>query len=261
MAQNLDMQQYAGNPLRRFSKSVFFLLGLVALTACARPATMDEIHDPFEATNRKVHAFNKSLDQAFLRPAGQVYVDVLPNPVEIGISNFSRNMDVPASVVNNLLQLDLPAALENTVRFGVNSTVGLLGLIDVAGEVGLYGNAADFGQTLDRWGVGEGPYLELPALGGSTGRDAAGALVDAMFNPLTVTLPDYWKISGPMVKSLAMVGDRGRFSDTVDSILYDSADSYAQARLFYLQSRRHELGLKVEEEDVFDPYEELYGDF
>ena len=234
-----------------------FALGLAA---CSKPATIDDVRDPLEATNRQVHEFNKLLDRAFLRPAGEVYADWVPEPIQIGFGNFSSYLSIPASIVNNLLQFNLAAAAENSVRLVVNTTVGVLGVYDASAEVGLYGQPSDFGQTLHTWGFGEGPYLELPVMGPSTGRDTVGVFVDAMFNPMTAALPDEWKISGPMVKTAAMIGDRGRFSDTLDSILYDSADSYAQARLFYLQSRRHELGMVEAEEEVFDPYEDLYGD-
>jgi phospholipid-binding lipoprotein MlaA len=77
---------------------------------------------------------------------------------------------------------------------------------------------------------------------------------------MTAFLSDYWKLSGTGIKTLDMLGERGRFGSTVDSVLYDSADSYSQSRLFYLQSRRHELGLEQAEEDYFDPYEDLYGE-
>jgi len=99
-----------------------------------------------------------------------------------------------------------------------------------------------------------------PVLGGSTERDTVGIVVDALFNPMNLVLEDYWRLSGSGVEALNMLGDRGRFGNTVDSVLYDSADSYAQTRLFYLQSRRYELGMRLEEDDYFDPYEDIYGE-
>lgn len=237
------------------------LFGLVVLvSACASPKGLEDINDPYENSNRKMHEFNKGLDQAFFKPVSEVYTDIAPEPVLIGISNFSNYMDIPGSVVNNLLQLNLVEAAKNSGRFIVNSTVGLLGFYDAASDIGLYADDSDFGETLHVWGVGEGAYIELPVLGGSTSRDTVGIVIDSMFNPLTAVLPDYWKLSGTGVKALSMIGERGRFGSTVDSVLYESADSYSQSRLFFLQSRRHELGMEQSEEDYFDPYEDLYGE-
>lgn len=237
------------------------LVGLVALvSACSSPQGLEDIHDPYEVSNRKVHDLNKSLDRAVLRPVANSYVKIVPKPVLIGISNFSSFLDLPGNVVNDLLQLDLKSALKNTGRFVINGTVGVLGFYDAAAEVGLYTDDSDFGETLHVWGIGEGAYLELPVMGGSTTRDTTGIVVDALFNPMSAVLVDYWKLSGTGIKTLDMLGERGRFGSTVDSVLYDSADSYSQSRLFYLQSRRHELGMEQAEEDYFDPYEDLYGE-
>lgn len=240
--------------LRRLS----LVAAAVTVAACASPEGLDDIHDPFETTNRRTHEFNKSLDRALLKPASEVYDQITPSPVAVAIGNFSNFLDGPGDVVNNLLQLDLSAAATNTARFAMNGTVGLLGLYDAAGAAGAYAEATDFGETLSVWGVGEGAFVELPLLGASTQRDTVGIAVDALFNPFTVILPDEWKLTTTGVKSLALVGDRARFSTTVESVLYDSADSYAQSRLFYLQSRRNDLGFEPAEEDYFDPYDELY---
>lgn len=233
------------------------LLVLTLISGCAKPTSLDEINDPYETMNRRTHELNRALDEAVLRPVSGVYTDIVPEAVTIGISNFSNFLDMPAIVVNNLLQLDLNSAVSNSARFLVNGTVGLAGIYDAAAEMGLYHDNSDFGETLHVWGFGEGAYLELPVWGGSTERDTVGIVVDAMLNPMTLVLEDYWKLSGTGIKTLDMLGERGRFSTTVDSVLYDSADSYAQSRLFYLQSRRHELGMELDEEDYFDPYEDF----
>ena len=245
----------------RVNLKVIFALGVsLLLSACVSPEGLEDIYDPYEARNRKVHEFNKALDESVLRPVSGVYSDIVPNTVLIGISNLSNFLELPASVVNHLLQLNIKDAGNNSARFVINGTVGILGLYDAASEVGLYQESADFGETLHTWGIGEGAYVELPIVGGSTERDTVGLVVDAMFNPTTMFLPEYWKLTGTGVKSLAMLGDRGRFGTTVDSVLYDSADSYSQSRLFFLQSRRHELGLELADEDYFDPYEDIYGE-
>ena len=157
-----------------------------------------------------------------------------------------------------MLQLDLEGAITNSARFLVNGTVGVLGLYDAASEIGLYPDTADFGQTLHVWGVGEGAFVELPVLGASNARDALGIAVDSVFNPMTIVLPSEWSAASIGAKTVSMVGDRARFATTVDSVFYESADSYSQSRLFYLQSRRHELGMRPDEDDYFDPYEDIY---
>lgn len=246
--------------LLRCLRAIFVLSALVVVSACAKPSGIEDIIDPYETVNRRTHELNRSLDEAILRPVSMVYVDIVPEPVMIGLSNLNNFLDTPAIVVNNLLQLDLKSAASNSARFAVNGTVGLLGLYDAASEIGLYQQQSDFGETLHVWGVGEGAYIELPVLGGSTERDTVGIVVDALFNPMTLVLEDYWRLSGSGVEALNMLGDRGRFGNTVDSVLYDSADSYAQTRLFYLQSRRYELGMRLEEDDYFDPYEDINGE-
>jgi len=235
-----------------------FAVSALALSACAAPENLEAIYDPYESVNRRTHEFNKGLDRALLRPASGVYSEFVPSGLATGISNFSNFLDLPGEVLNNVLQFDLAGAMTNSARFAVNGTVGFLGLYDAAAEVGLYAVSADFGQTLDKWGVGEGAFIELPIYGASTARDTVGSGVDALLNPLSYILPDEWQFVGTGIDTVAMIGDRARFATTVDSVLYESADSYSQARLFYLQSRRHELGMRLEEEDYFDPYEGLY---
>jgi phospholipid-binding lipoprotein MlaA len=124
----------------------------------------------------------------------------------------------------------------------VNATLGLGGILDVASDLGLAEDSSDFGETLHVWGLPEGAYLELPLFGPSTERDAVGDVVDLFTNPLDYVLPPRPRQAKTAVRIVAKVGERGEFSDTVDSILYDSADSYAQLRLIYLQNRRFDLG-------------------
>ena len=236
--------------------SSLLLLGL--MTACSQPNGLSDIHDPFEAHNRQVHAFNKQLDQSVLRPIGQA-TKTLPDGVKIPISNFANNAGLPKSVVNNILQADLEGAITNIFRFGLNTTLGIAGLFDPATSLGIYEKEADFGQTLAGWGVSEGAYLEIIGIGPSTERDAAGIVVDFVLDPLgrfgTAKQVQY----GLAAKAADLVIARGQFSGSIDSVLYESADSYAQSRLFYLQNRRFELGVDAEN-SYFDPYYDPYSD-
>lgn len=225
---------------------------LLLLSGCVAGPSDDGVNDPFEATNRQIHDFNKALDSAILRPAGDAAA-AAPVFITEPIINFSDNVALPGMVVNGVLQGDVGGVITNTMRFLLNSTVGVLGLFDPAGAIGIEEKSTDFGQTLAVWGVGEGAYVELPLLGPSTSRDAVGEVVDLVLNPLDrVGLPaqiDY----AAYARVGEIVIERGQFGDTVDSILYDSADSYAQARLIYLQNRRFELG-EAAADAYIDPY-------
>lgn len=231
---------------------------LVVLAACTpmdqAQVGDDGTFDPYEERNRKNHAFNLSLDKALVRPVGVGYAAAVPQPVQTGIGNFGSNLSEPSSFVNHVFQADIEGAGTNFFRFLLNSTLGVAGLFDVASAVGIPEDESDFGHTLHVWGAPEGAYLELPALGPSTERDAAGKFVDLFTDPLSYVLPKPEKYVGTAARAADAVGSRGRFADTVDSVLYESADSYGQTRLFYLQNRRFELGIETEDTYI-DPDE------
>ena len=229
------------------------VLALLAVAACSKPVASG-INDPYEAENRARHEFNRNLDRALLRPAGKGYVQVVPRPVQQGVSNFAGNLGEPSHFVNHILQGNVEGAVMNTIRFAVNTTVGLGGLFDMAGVLGIPEFDTDFGETLYTWGVGEGAYVELPVLGPSTQRDTFGRVVDLFTNPLTNSLPKPERYYARGTSVASRLGDRGRYSETVDSILYESADSYAQSRLIYLQNRRFQLG-----GDSADAYDDPYA--
>lgn len=196
-----------------------------------------------EGVNRGVHAFNKGLDTVALRPVSLAYGSVVPAPMRRGVDNFSDNLGTPGVIVNNVLQGDLESAAVNTGRFLVNSTFGLGGIMDAAEELGTPARETDFGETLHVWGVGEGAYMELPVFGPSTSRDTVGLFVDILIDPLDAVLKEPESTYRLSARVGEIANTRYRFGDTVDGILYDSADSYAQSRLIYLQNRRFELGI------------------
>lgn len=199
-------------------------------------------NDPLEPVNRGMHAVNKGVDTVVLRPVSMVYGTVIPAPVRTGIGNMASNLGEPSNFVNNLLQARLDQAATNGARFLINSTIGVVGLFDVATLMGIEGQPADFGETLHVWGTGEGAYLELPLFGPSTTRDATGLIVDFAMNPLGHLSPSDDALSAARrVRVADTVGLRYALRGTIDTVLYDSADSYAQSRLIYLQNRRFEL--------------------
>ena len=234
-------------------KIVLFSLIGVALAACSTPDVARDMHDPYEAQNRARFERSIKFDKAVLRPVAMSYGQGVPEPVRQGISNVASNLSLPGSIVNDLLQANLEDAVHNSVRFLFNSTLGILGIFDPMSSAGLNARHSDFGETLHVWGAREGAYLVLPLFGPSTERDAVGRVVDLFTNPLNYTLPKPERYVRPVAGAVSQVGDRYRFAATIDSILYDSADPYAQSRLLYLQNRRFELGQEPAEEQI-DPF-------
>lgn len=236
------------------------VLSLVIMASCTAPVATG-ITDPHEAKNRYTHEGNRNLDKTLVGPAAGAYGNGLPAPVRRGIGNFASNLNLPSVVVNNILQLRLGKALKNTSRFLINSTIGLAGVLDPSTAMGLDEENSDFGETLHIWGVGEGNYVELPFVGPSTERDMVGMVVDMFTNPLTFGAGSPEKYMSPVIKGFSKLGDRYEYSDTIDTILYNSADSYAQARLIYLQHRRFKLGQALGTDQPVEEGEDAYDDF
>ncbi len=245
--------------LERIKFACAGLASALLVAGCAPPPAPQGINDPHETENREMHAFNVAADKHVLKPVSRVFGKPGGGGAQQGVANFAGNLDLPGAVVNNLLQFRIGKAAENTLRFAINTTVGLGGLFDPATAMGVAGKKTDFGETLHVWGVEEGYYLELPLLGPSTSRDALGEVVDYAMNPvrLLVKTPESYVATAAGLAS--KFGDRARYSETVDSILYDSADGYAQARLLYLQNRRYELGQTTGDDSFVDPYEDPYA--
>ncbi|WP_417724489.1 VacJ family lipoprotein [Salipiger sp.] len=246
-------REYRTPPLKILAGVV--ILG--CLSACAVPGpgdAPDGIYDPQEPANRRVHAFNKSVDRALGGGGGGSGLGSLPEPVKAGVGNVADTLSLPNTVVNQILQARIGRATRNTLRFAVNATVGVAGLFDVAGALGLPEDDSDFGETLHVWGLPEGAYMELPVLGPSTERDAVGKVADLFLDPLRYVIPTPERYYGTAVKVADKAIGRSAIGGTVDSVLYGSADSYAQLRVIYLQNRRFELGDETAAEaDYIDP--------
>lgn len=234
------------------------ILGILLLAACAAPVPV-AVNDPYEASNRRTHAMNQAVDKAVIGPLARGAGPALGGPVGTALGNVAGNLSMPAAVLNKVMQGKLEDAVHNTWRFALNTTIGIGGLFDPATAMGLGERDTDFGATLHSWGVGEGTYLVLPVLGPSTERDALGKVVDVVIDPLGHVLPSPEKHWARAIKFGSKLSDRARFGGTVDSILHESADSYAQMRLLYLQNRRFELGQEVADDAFIDPYENPYG--
>ncbi|MFC3061802.1 MlaA family lipoprotein [Paenirhodobacter populi] len=228
----------------------------VALGGCGvqtpQPSGID---DPYESSNRSIHAFNKGFDEVvFKAPPGKPRS--IDNRFTRSVSNVGSNLGLPGKVVNSVLQGRPEPAVKNTFRFLLNSTIGIAGIFDPAGAAfGLPAEYTDFGETLAVWGVHEGSYVELPFYGPSTTRDAIGTAVDIVMNPVGSVFRGSDAVGATTAQVAGKAADRKIYGDAVESILYDSADSYAQARLLYLQNRRYHLaGQENNDADAWDPY-------
>lgn len=164
-----------------FSRTVFALLTM-AVTGCASNGNP---LDPLEPMNRAIYGFNEAIDRAVFKPIAETYQTVAPRPVQSGVRNFFSNLNDVTVLANDVLQIKVEPATRDLFRVTINSTVGILGLLDVAHEMGLKKHKRDFGQTLGYWGSSSGSYLVLPLYGPSSVRDAAGRLIDALyFDPI-----------------------------------------------------------------------------
>lgn len=236
------------------------LAGVAVLSACAAPQVETQINDPHEVANRATHEENLVLDTGIVRPVSHAYGTSVPGPVQTGIQNVANNLSTPSDVLNNLLQVRLGQAAQNTSRFLVNSTVGILGVFDVASAMGIPEAPTDFGETLYYWRLPEGSYAVLPLVGPSTSRHAVGRLVDLAVNPIRSLVHAPESSVGTAFGVADAFGTRYRNTDLIDAILYESSDSYAQARLLYLQNRRFQLRGSGFDADYLDPYEDPYED-
>ena len=199
-------------------------------------AYVEEV-DPLEGINRDIHSFNELADTYILKPLAMSYREVTHDAIEDSISRIFDNLQEVGSAVNNLAQGKGYASTKNTGRFVVNSTVGLLGVFDVAEKIGIEKeDPEDFGQTLATWGVGSGPYIVLPFLGPSTLRDAPSRFVDRYFQPQAY-LDDIGARNG--VQILDITSTRARLLDFEESI--PEEDPYSFIRDIYLQQREYQI--------------------
>lgn len=228
----------------RIVSRLFGVAFVLSLAACG-PAAMppgDTIVDAHEAQNREVHRFNVALDRSLVRPVAQGYGTVVPGPIRQGVDNFASNLSQPSYVLNNILQVRLGQATHNTLRFVINSTIGIGGLFDPATALGLEARETNFGETMHIYGAPEGDFVMLPVFGPSTTRDTMGLVVDIATNPVRVFVPAPESRYASGGRLLDVFGDRYDNRVVIDGVLYESADSYAQLRSLYLQNRRFQLG-------------------
>ena len=209
-------------------------VGALVLAGCASaPATKG---DPLEDMNRAVFAFNEKIDELVLKPVATGYVKVVPELLRTGIDNVLGNVGDLWSAVNQLLQAKPLVAAEMGFRFVVNTTFGIGGIFDVAGDAGIERRSEDFGQTLGRWGLGPGPYLVLPLLGPSNVRDATALPLDWQASPSGL-LEDAGARNA--TSALTIVHTRARLLSVTRAIDDAALDKYILVRDGFLARRRN----------------------
>ncbi len=202
--------------------------------------------DPFEGVNRGFQSFNDTTDRFLLKPIAIGYSAVLPNPVERGVANVFSNAADPWVAINQLLQGKPGLSVRDTGRFLLNSTLGVGGLFDVAGRMGLEKHDEDFGQTLAVWGVGQGPYLVVPFWGPSNPRDGIGDIVGSF-----AYVPRY--IDHVPTRNIALALDViSQRADLLDAERLISGDRYLFIRDAYLQRRDYLINDAVVEDSFLD---------
>jgi len=234
----------------------------VLATACAPPAARGWHHveaktdyDPLQPMNRKVFWFNDKVDTYVLEPVAKGWDAIAPKPVERSVSNFFTNLRSPIVVANDLLQGKLRNGTKDTVRFLINTTIGVAGFFDRATPLGLEQHVEDLGQTLGWWGLPPGPYLVIPIIGPSNPRDGVGLIGDSFANGLSWFVPWYVLLG---VRGVELVNTRAVLLDTIDQAKQSSFDYYVFVRNAYLQRRNALLndsvgGSNLDQEELYHP--------
>ena len=229
--------------LARVLARVLTALAVVTVAGCATPPGVDHQDrrtagpkDPYEGFNRKVFAFNDTLDTYALKPVATAYNKVVPSPIRTGVHNFFGNFSDAWSAVNQLLQGKPADAGTMTLRVLTNTTIGIGGLFDPATSLGLERKPEDLGQTLGKWGLEPGPYLVLPLFGSSDIRDALALPADSYVSPALLAAPKYWKELG--IDAVGVIDTRAGLlgaSQMLDELAFDR---YTFMRDAYITRRR-----------------------
>jgi phospholipid-binding lipoprotein MlaA len=233
-------------------------VGCCAILLLAGCATTGERNpdDPFEGANRQVYAFNDGVDRAALKPVAEAYEEYTPKWIRTSVSNFYNNLGYPVTIANQLLQGKLKEAGEDTLRFTLNTTLGIAGLFDPASDAGLPRHNEDLGQTLGKWGVPPGPYLMLPLLGPAHLRDLPSQVVDRFLEPF------YWyKYGNERWFSLgtSIVDKRAQLLP-LDATLERTYDPYGFIREAYSQRRLYQVYDGEVPEELLQDDEEEFDD-
>lgn len=217
-------------------RAILIIALIISFSGCASTQHVANERDPWQGFNRSMYSFNDGLDRAILKPAAKGYQAIAPDFVEQGVRNFFGNLEDVSVAVNNLLQGKVSNAFSDVGRIVINSTIGLLGLFDVASGMGLRKHEEDFGQTLGKWGMGSGPYVVWPFFGPSTLRDTPSLVVDGvLLDPLTyVELKLGERIAVIALDTVSLRAELLSLEETVEEI---TTDKYSFIREAYLDRR------------------------
>jgi len=196
------------------------------------------IHDPAESINRHIYSFNTGLDKVVLKPVAHGYQAVVPTWGRDRVTSFFKNLTEPVTFVNSILQGDSQNAFHSFWRFTINSTLGIGGFGDISHLAGLDEKPKDFGQTLGVYGASPGPYIELPIIGPSSGRDTIGRVVDVFTDPFTYFMT-YPEAAG--YYTVDLISTRSDSLSFTDKIERTSLDPYATYRSLYIQYRQNAI--------------------
>ncbi len=215
-----------------------------------------ETEDPWENFNRGTFVFNQKFDKYLLAPLAKGYRFVFPSEIRTGVRNFLSNLSEPWSSINSALQGNFKNTGNTLARFVINSTLGILGIFDVATAIGFEKQKEDFGQTLAVHGVGPGPYLVLPFLGPSTVRDAIGKVTGFVADPITIALNKDGKENWLwIVTTVKGIDFREQNLEKIDNLEATSVDFYATIRSLYLERRNRMI--RNQSADQQDPFQEF----
>ncbi len=208
--------------------------GIANVPAVIINAEEPEKADPIQAINRTVHKFNDTIDGLLLAPISRGYRATVPEWGRNKVSNAVSNISSPVTFLNNILQGDVEGAFTTFWRFTLNSTIGIGGIFDIASEAGLKKRQEDFGQTLGVYGIGSGPYIVIPILGPSNGRDLIGKTVDSFTNPF-----NYLTVGTVIgIQATEIVSKREKLLDYTDDVAKNSFDPYSTIKSAYIQYRQ-----------------------
>tara|TARA_A100001011_G_C14250097_1_gene817433 strand:+ start:735 stop:1433 length:699 start_codon:yes stop_codon:yes gene_type:complete len=225
----------------RFIKIAFYLILVQILSGCAglSHSGSNDPRDPFESVNRSIFHFNDEVDKAILKPLAVNYEKFFPEVVRKGVSNFFGNLSDLVTSIQHFLQLDFEKSSSSASRFFINSTVGILGLRDVASGLGIPKTEEDFGQTFGSYGIKPGPYIVLPFFGPSTARDGIGKVMDILVDPFQTSVknnPERF-----VGNSLRVIETRASLLSAEQAFEALAFDRYVGVKNAYLANRKAKI--------------------
>jgi phospholipid-binding lipoprotein MlaA len=230
-----------------------FLIACTSMQHINESQVIDD-NDPWETTNRSIYKFNDSLDKNILKPVSTTYIKITPEPFRIGATNFFGNLRYFNVILNNSLQGKLDQGASDLLRFIVNSSLGVGGLFDVATSMGLVSHEEDVGQTLAVWGIPQGPYVNIPAMGPNTVRNLPNYVSKYFLDPFA-----YWvslNVTAPL-KVLEIINSRANLLNASNLVDNAAIDPYSFTREAYLNSRKNMI---YDENLPVENYDDIFND-